>query len=377
MTMDVLIPEELRMLQSTVRQFVENEVVPLESDYAEELPTDIRTQMQVKLRDMGLWALSVPEEYGGAGINTLGMTLVIEEVHKSMLSRNLIGGGVNPLLYGASDYLKEKYLHPVVRGERHSAGAFSEPGAAGDLGGIQTSYTRDGDDYVLNGTKIWITKGHEADHVVVLAREKGTERQEGVTWFIIDADTPGFEVSRVIPMMGQTTTAELQMTDCVVPSAHRLTAEGGAWSVAQKSLNGLRLMNGPQVLGLAQRCQDLAVAYAMGRKTFGSLLSERQAVQSMIADSEIEMFATRSMVWQAAMKADRGEDVRREAQMIKVFATEMAGRVIDRSLQIHGAAGYSKDLVIEQYYRAVRAYRIFEGPNEVHRWRLGRNMMRG
>ncbi|MDP7534168.1 MAG: acyl-CoA dehydrogenase family protein, partial [SAR202 cluster bacterium] len=279
MTMDVLIPEELRMLQSTVRQFVENEVVPLESDYAEELPTDIRAQMQVKLRDMGLWALSVPEEYGGAGINTLGMTLVIEEVHKSLLSRNLIGGGVNPLLYGASDYLKEKYLHPVVRGERHSAGAFSEPGAAGDLGGIQTSYTRDGDDYVLNGTKIWITKGHEADHVVVLAREKGTERQEGVTWFIIDADTPGFEVSRVIPMMGQTTTAELQMTDCVVPSAHRLTAEGGAWSVAQKSLNGLRLMNGPQVLGLAQRCQDLAVAYAMGRKTFGSLLSERQAVQ--------------------------------------------------------------------------------------------------
>jgi acyl-CoA dehydrogenase len=374
--MDALIPEELRMLQGTVRQFVENEVMPLEAEFEEELPPDVRAPLQAKLREMGMWALSVPTEYGGAGVNTLGMALVTEETHKSMLSRDLIGGGVNPLLYTASDYLKEKYLHPVVRGEVRSTGAFSEPNAVGDLGGIQTSYTRDGDDYILNGTKIWITKGHEADHVVVLAREKGTERKEGMTWFVVDAGTPGFEVSRVIPMMGQTTTAELQMTDCMVPAANRLTAEGAAWSDAQKSLNSLRLMNGPQVLGLAQRCQSLAMEYAKRRVTFGYPLAERQAVQFMIAESEIEMYATRAMVYEAARRVDMGEDVQREAGMIKVFSTEMAGRVIDRALQIHGAAGYSKDLAIEQFYRSVRAYRIFEGPNEVHRWRLGRNMLR-
>ena len=213
-TMDALIPEELRMLQSTVRQFVENEVMPLEADYDEELPPDVSAPLQVRLREMGLWALSVPLEYGGGGGDTLGMALVTEETHKSMLSRDLIGGGVNPLLYTASDYLKEKYLHPVVRGDVRSAGAFSEPSAAGDLGGIQTSFTRDGDDYILNGTKIWMNNRHEADHVVVPAREKDTERHEGVTWFIVDAEMPGSEVSRVIPMMGRTTTAELQMTPC-------------------------------------------------------------------------------------------------------------------------------------------------------------------
>ncbi len=374
--MDVSIPEELRMLQSTVRQFVENEVMPLEAEYHEELPPEVRDPLQAKLRELGLWALNVPEEHGGAGINTLGMALVAEDVYKSMLSRNLIGGNANPQLYSASDYLKEKYLYPVVRGEVRSAGALSEPNAAGDLGGIEMSATRDGDDYILNGTKVWINKGHLADHVFVLARMKDTQRHEGMTWFVVDSGTPGFEVSRVIPMMGETTTAELSFTDCVIPAAQRVTPEGGAWNVAQNSLNRARFLIGAQVLGMSERCQAMAMEYSKVRTTFGQPLAERQAVQFMLAESEIDMYATRTMVHDAARRVDMGEDVQREAGMIKVFATEMASKVIDRAMQIHGAAGYSKDLVIEQYYRAVRAYRIFEGPNEVHRWRLARNMLR-
>ncbi|MDP6422357.1 MAG: acyl-CoA dehydrogenase family protein [SAR202 cluster bacterium] len=374
--MDALIPEELRMLQSTVRQFVENEVMPLETEYQDELPPEVRDPLQARLRELGIWALSVPAEYGGADISTLGMTLVSEEIYKSMLSRNLIGGGVNPLLYNASDYLKEKYLHPVVRGEVKSAGAFSEPNAAGDLGGIETTAERDGDDYILNGTKVWIRGAHEADHVFVLARMKGTQRHIGTTWFIVDAGTPGFEVSRRIPMMGDTTLNELSFTDCVVPAAQRVTAEGGAWEAAQRSLNRARFLIGAEVLGMAERCQAMAMNYSKSRVTFGQPLAERQAVQFMLAESEIEMYATRAMVHEAARRVDLGEDLQREAGMIKVYSTEMAGRVIDRAMQIHGAAGYSKDLVIEQFYRAVRAVRIFEGPNEIHRWRLARNMLR-
>ena len=373
----VTIPEELRMLQSTIRQFVENEVMPHEADgYEDDLPLEIKEPLQAKLRELGLWGLGVPEEYGGAGINTLGGALVAEEVNRCMLSRNLIGGGADGRLYSSSDYLKEKYLFPTLRGELRGAGAFSEPNAAGDLGGIETNAVRDGDNYILNGTKTWVNNAHQADYVTVLVRMKGTTRRDGMTWFIVDAGTPGYEVGRVIPMMGYTTTAELFFSDCVVPAAHRLTPEGGAWGDAQESLDRNRMMIGARALGMAGRCQDMAIDYSKKRVTFGYPLAERQAIQFMLVESEIEMYATRAMVHQAAVNADLGTVSNREAAMIKIFASEMAGRVIDRALQIHGAAGYSKDMVIEQFYRAIRAFRIFEGANEIHRWRLARNMLR-
>ena len=378
MTMDVTIPEELRMLQRTIREFVENEVIPLEIDYHEDhLPPEVAEPLQAKLRELGIWALNVPEEYGGAGINILGMALVMEEINKCMLSRNLIGGSVNENFYTASDYLKEKYMYPTIRGELHSAGAYSEPNAAGDLGGIETNAVQDGDDYVINGTKTWVAlHGHEPDYAVVLARMRGTERRQGMTWFIVDYGTPGFDVGRAIPMMGYSTTSELFFSDCRIPATQRLTPEGGAWGHAQRSLNRGRLLIGGRALGMARRCQAMAIDYSKQRKTFGYVLAERQAIQFMLAESEIEMHATRAMLHEAARKADMGEDNPREAAMLKIFASEMAGRVIDRALQIHGAAGYSQDMVIEQFYRAIRAFRIFEGANEIHRWRLARNMLR-
>lgn len=378
--MDFTIPDELRMVKNLVRQFVQEEVIPLETEYRladgdEDLPSEVREKLQTKLRDLGLWALAVPKEYGGAGLGCLGMCLVTEETHRSTLSRTLIGGGADPRLFAASDYLKEKYLYPTLRGEISGRGAFSEPGAGSDLAGIQTTAERDGDEYIINGTKIW--QSPKGNYTVVLARMKGTQRRDGMTRFIVDDETPGFQISRTVPLMGHKTTAELVFDNCRVPASHRLTPEGEAWASAQLSLNMTRVYVAARCLGMASRCIEMAVDYAKVRHTFGEPLSNRQGVQFMLADAAIGLHATRMMMYHTAWKADNGEDIRHEASMLKVFSTEMGFNAVDSAMQIHGAAGYSKEMPIESFFRTIRAARIYEGPNEVHRYVVARNLFRG
>jgi acyl-CoA dehydrogenase len=378
--MEFALPEELRMVRSLLRKFVDENVIPLENDYPnadgdEDLPKDVRKGLQGKLRGLGLWAIDVPQEHGGAGLGALGGALVTEETHRSVLSRTLIGGGADPRFYNASDYLKEKYLYPTVRGEKKCRSAYSEPGAGSDLAGIQTTAERVGDGYVLNGTKIWLSE--DADYTLVLARMKGTKRREGMTWFVVDEGTQGLRITRRIPMMGHKTTIELLLDNCYVPEAQRLTPEGEAWGFAQESLNKTRVYIAGRCLGLAGRCIEMALSYAKVRQTFGAPLSDRQGVQFMLADAAIGLHATRMMMYHAAWRADRGEDVSHEASILKVFATEMAFKAIDAAMQIHGAAGYSKDMPIERFFRTVRAGRIYDGPNEIHRYVIARNLLRG
>jgi alkylation response protein AidB-like acyl-CoA dehydrogenase len=324
----------------------------------------------------GLWQPAVPVEYGGAGVDPIGMCVVIEETHRSMLARNITGPRVNEFLYGDSEVIRDKYLYPTIRGERQGCTAFSEPGAGGDVAGIVTNYERVEGGYVLNGNKIWSSDSTTADYVAVLARMKGTQRREGHTLFLVDRDAPGCTFVRQIHALGFSEMGEWSFEDCFVPESQRATPEGKAWEVSQSRWTTARYLFGSQCLGLAGRCQDMAVKYVKTRSTFGQLLADRQGVQFMLADSEIDLQATRVMVYQAAWRAEQGMDVRHDASIIKCFATEMGQRVIDRAMQIHGAAGYTTELPIESHYRTVRGLRIAEGPNEVHRWVLARNLLR-
>ena len=378
--MDLTIPEEIRMLQSTIRKLVDAEIIPHEREYHDdyELPDEIRLPLRKKVQALGLWNLGVPAELGGGGLNTVGWFLTEEETHRSWLSNRVFDSGVSPLLYDASDYIKEKYLYPTLRGELRGATGLTEPGAGGDLAGIATNAQRDGDNYVLNGAKMWNGWGHQCDYMVVLARMKGTQRREGVTHFIVDRGAPGFVVDRAIQMMGFSETSESHLEDCVVPSVNRLTPEGKGWGFAQGvHLSRSRVRNAAESLGPAVRALEMAVDYANQRSTFGEPLSSRQMVQCKLADSATEVYAARTMMIDLTWKIDNGQDVRHELSMAKVFVSEMAARVVDKAIQIFGAAGYSKDLPLERFYRDVRAVQIIEGPNDIHRWLVARNLLRG
>jgi acyl-CoA dehydrogenase len=379
--MDLKIPEELRMVQSTIRKLVETEIIPYEREYHDdnELPDEIRIPIREKVKSLGLWNLGVPAELGGGGLNTMGLFLSENETHKTWLSSRVFDTVISPAtLFEASDYIKEKYLHPTLRGDLRIAAGLTEPGAGGDLAGITTTARRDGDNYALNGSKVWTSWGYRCDYMIVVARMEGTQRREGITHFIVDRGTPGFVVDRPIPMMGYSETSESHFENCVVPSVNRLTLEGEGWRVAQGvHLLRSRVRNAAETLGPAERSLEMAVDYANQRSTFGEPLASRQMVQCKLAESAIEVHASRTMMIDLTWKIDNGQDARHELSMAKVFVTEMAARVIDKAIQIFGAAGYSKDLPLERLYRDVRAVQIIEGPNDVHRWLVARNLLRG
>tara|TARA_B100000315_G_scaffold258868_2_gene312520 strand:+ start:14 stop:1150 length:1137 start_codon:yes stop_codon:yes gene_type:complete len=376
--MDFALSEAHVMLGRTYRQFVEREVIPLEQEYKAQLrlPDEALRPIEEKVKAAGLWQPAVSVEYGGGGIDKIGMAVITEETSRSVLARNITGPKVNEFLYYDSDVIRDKYLFPTIRGEKLACTAFSEPGAAGDVAGIVTTAEKVEGGYLLNGNKIWSSNSPDADYVAVLARMKGTQRREGHTLFVVDRDAPGCTFVRPIPALGHAVFGEWLFQDCFVPDSQRTTPEGGAWGVSQARWTTHRYLYGAQSLGLAGRCQDMAIRYVKTRSTFGQPLANRQAIQFMLADSEIGLQAMRVLVFQAAWKAEQGMDARHDAAIVKVFATETGTKVIDRALQIHGAAGYSTDLPIENHYRDIRGLRISDGPNEIHRHVIARNILR-
>ena len=376
--MDFGLSEAHLMLGRTLRQFVDREIIPLEREYPGmvELPDEALRPIEEKVKAAGLWQPAVSVELGGGGIDKIGLAVVTEETWRSVLARNMTGPRVNEYLYHDSDVIREKYLMPTIRSEKRGATGFSEPDAAGDVAGITTTAEKVEGGYVINGGKIWSSNAERADYVAVLARMKGTERREGHTLFLVDRGAPGCTYVRTIPTLGFALFGEWHFQDCFVPDSQRTTPEGGAWSVAQARWTTARYLFGAQSLGLAGRCQDMALRYVKTRSTFGQPLANRQAIQFMLAESEIGLQAIRALTFQAAWKAEEEMDVRHDASIVKVFATETATQIIDRSLQIHGAAGYSTDLPIEVHYRTIRGLRIADGPSEVHRMVVARNILR-
>jgi acyl-CoA dehydrogenase len=287
------------------------------------------------------------------------------------------------LLRAANSEQQAKYLKPLARGDIRSCFAMTEPapGAGSDPTMLRTHAERRGDRWVINGRK-WFTSGAKgAAFAIVAAVTDGTvPAKQGVTLFIVDADTPGYQVVRTIPTMtggGLGGHCEVSLTDCEVPDSQILGGRGNGFKLMQVRLGPARLTHCMRWLGAATRALEIATDYARRRQAFGKSLSEHQAVQWMLADSAIELHASRLMVLQAAWKLERGEEARQETSMCKVFVAEAVGRVIDRAIQICGALGISRDLILERFYREVRAFRIYDGPSEVHRMVIARQVLKG
>ncbi|MFO1081629.1 MAG: acyl-CoA dehydrogenase family protein [Reyranellaceae bacterium] len=379
------IPEDHRALQETVRRFVERELMPLEprmlareaAGHELHLTDEETAPLLAKCRELGLWGLDAPAELGGADLPTAALMLVQEE-----LSRTVVPFTFPPespvlrlLLAVANDDQKERYLAPYAEGRLRSATAISEPGAGADPTAMASKAVRRGDGWVLNGRKIWISYAPRADFTVVLARTEAGRDHRGITAFLVDRDTPGFRIEREIAMLGGHRTYEIVLEDCFVPDSQVLGEPGKGFGYLQLRLTRRRLLMGPMCIGIARRALDMMVEHANRRVTFGEPLASRQAVQWWIADGLTAIHACRLMVLDAAAKQEAGEDVRTEASMIKVFATEMAQRIVDRAMQAFGAMGMAKEMPLQLLAQKARIMRVYEGPSEVHRMVVARRAL--
>jgi len=383
--MDFELPEEIQIIKNTMHEFVERELIPLERDYrpeGEEMPEELYKPLQEKTKAMGFWMLDVPAEYGGAELDLLTRCVIQEEVSRSVAtpfrSNPIFGPDVRAVLFQCNDEQKERYLYPVIRGEKTACFAQTEPDAGGDPAGMKTRAVLDGDDYVLNGTKRFITGAGGSDFAQVMAVTDPEKRARGgITCFLVDMDTPGVTIERRWPTMMGDAPYQILFDNARVPAANVIGEVGQGFGLAQKWLQEGRIKgHGARCLGIAERSLEMMMDYAEIRTTFGKPLAERQAVQFMVADSTMELHMARLLVYECAWRHDRGEDVRNLAYMVKCVCTEMASRVVDRAIQVHGGIGLTKELPLEWWYRQVRSIRITEGATEVLRWRLAQNLMR-
>ncbi|SFV02613.1 acyl-CoA dehydrogenase [Alicyclobacillus macrosporangiidus] len=380
--MDFTLTEEQKMVQRTIREFIEKEVMPYEPQVLrnerEGRPglsrSEIR-ELQLKAKRLGFWGINTPEEYGGANLGPVMTALIQMEVGRTFVPFQF-GGSADNILYACNEEQKKRYLIPVINGERRSCFALTEPGAGSDAANIRMSAVKDGKYWVLNGEKIFITNGNEADFAMVFAvtdKEKGA--RGGVTCFLVDREM-GWR-SEPIHTMGEWSPASLIFENVRVPEENVLGEVGGGFDLAMKWIGQGRWVIPARGIGAAERLLQMAIDHAKMRVTFGKPIAERQAIQWMIADSAVEIEATRWLVLRAAWLAERGQDNRHAASMAKLYGANMANRVCDRVLQIHGGMGYTKELPIERWYREMRVWRIFEGTDEIQRFIIARNLLKG
>jgi acyl-CoA dehydrogenase len=382
--MDFELPEDLRLLQKTVRDFVDRELIPIEMQAMDGpvMRPEIRAQLERKARDLGLWHLEVPQEYGGQGLSMLGMTVVWQEISRTVAmpprGPAVFGPEIRGILFMLNDAQKEKYLFPVLRGEKQTAFAQSEPDAGADPGAMRTTAVRQGGHYVINGYKRWITGAKTADFLqLVAATDRAKGSRGGLSMFLVDMDTPGVKVTRETQSMMGDLTYEIALDDVKVPAENLIGNEGDGMSKAQTWITAGRLYQACRGLGVAQRCIALMGKYAKERVTFGAPLAERQAVQFMLADSVTEHAMTQLLVHRTALRADAGTLARHESYMTKIAGTELGFRVADRCMQIHGAMGLALEMPISKMWRDARSFMITEGPVEVMRMVLAREILRG
>ena len=382
--MDFSLPDEFRMLKDQMRRFVNTQIIPHERESLEdcdELKPEWKKKFVAGAKELGIWMLEVPEEYGGVGLSLVGRAVVWQELARTIglpsRGETITGPTVRHILYSLTGEMKEKYLLPVLRGEKRSCFAQTEPDAGSDPGGMRTTAVREGDHYVINGTKRYISGADKANFMQLMAatdRSKGSHG--GISCFIVDMNTPGVKLgTRYQTMMGDAPW-EIVLDNVRIPVSHRVGDEGDGFKLAQKWLGAGRVKHGARALGVAERCLELATSYAKQRETFGKLLSERQGIQWKLADIYIELEAARLLVFQAASKLDAGEDARTDAYVCKYFADEMAFRAADVCMQIHGGMGLMTDLPIEKMWRQQRSYRITEGASEVMQMVIARHVLK-
>lgn len=383
--MDFTLPEELRILREQLRRFVDAEIIPHERETLEDSGDELKPEWRAKLvkgaKDIGIWMMEVPEEHGGAGLNLVGRAVVWQELARTIglpsRGETITGPSVRHILYNLEGELREKYLLPVLRGEKKACFAQTEPDAGSDPGGMRTTAVLDGDHYVINGTKRFISGAGRSHFMQLMAatdRAKGS--RGGISCFLVDMDTPGVKLgARYQTMMGDAPW-EIILDNVRVPAKNMIGEEGGGFKLGQKWLGTGRVKHGARALGVAERCLEMATSYAKQRSTFGKPLAERQGIQWMLADIYIELEAARLLVFQAASKLDAGEDARTDAYICKYFADEMAFRAADACMQIHGGIGLTTDLPIEKFWRQQRSYRITEGASEVMKHVIARHVLK-
>jgi acyl-CoA dehydrogenase len=376
-------PDTLEQLVGTVRRFVDERLIPLEAevDREDRVPHAIVEEM----RALGLFGLTIPEAYGGLGLSTSEEVRVAFELgrtspaFRSVIGTN-IGIGSQGLVMDGTEGQKRHYLPKLAAGEIIGSFALTEPGAGSDAGSLRTSARRDGDGYVLNGGKRYITNAHVAGLFTVFARtDPDSHGARGVSAFLVPRDTPGLSLGTPERKMGQkgAQVCDVIFDDCRVPADALIGEhEGTGFKTAMKTLDRGRIHIAAVSVAVAERLIDMSLAYALEREQFGQPIAEFQLVQAMLADSKAEAYAARCMVEETARRRDAATDVSTEAAICKYWCTEMVGRVADRAVQIHGGAGYIADYHVERFYRDVRLFRIYEGTSQIQQLIIARSMIR-
>ncbi len=383
--MDLQLTPEQELIIAMVRRFVREEILPLELQLdpdADELPARDKTRLVSLVKDMGLYGLDIPPEYGGPEIDLVTRTLIAVEMsqHRAGLYApcyGVFGGAGLAQLFEATERQKERYLYPTLRGEKKGFFGLTEPSGGSDPArAIQTRAVRKGDDWIINGSKIFISGADKADFGLVFARTDSAKGRNGVTCFIVDTDTPGFHVRRIVHTLRAARYAtELSFEDMCVPHENVLGEVNKGFAIANDRLSRQRIPYAATCVGVAIKAHEMALAYVPQRETFGAPLSSRQAIQWMLVDNEIDIRQSRWLTLEAAAKAERGESFRKEAAIAKLVATEAASRVVDRCIQMFGGYGVTKDFPFERWYREMRIRRIGEGPSEVQRHIIARDIL--
>jgi acyl-CoA dehydrogenase len=374
--------ETINQLVDLIERFVRERLVPAEEQLAEEgsLPDNILAEM----KELGLFGLTIPEEYGGLGLTMEEEILVAIALGRtSPAFRSIIGTnngiGSAAVVFNGTEEQKNKYLPKYATGEWVSCFCLTEPDAGSDAASLKTSAIRDGDHYVLNGTKRYITNAKVANTFNVMARTNpDIKGARGISSFIVERDTPGITLGPIDKKMGQSgsMTCDVIFEDCRVPADCLIGEEGEGFITAMKVLDRGRLHIAGVSVGVAERLIKDALEYAIQRKQFGKPIAEQQLIQAMLADSQTETYAAKCMIMETARKRDNGESVSTESSACKLFATEMVGRVADRAVQIHGGAGYMSEYAVERFYRDVRLFRLYEGTSQIQQIIIARNMIK-
>ena len=377
--------DTLHQLLDTIRRFVRNRLMPLEEQVAstDQIPESVISEM----RELGLFGLTIPEEYGGLGLNTEEECKVaIELGYTSAAFRSVIGTnngiGSQGLVMDGTDDQKENYLPRLASGEIIGSFALTEPNVGSDSANVQTKAEKDGDSYILNGTKRWITNANIANLFTVFARTDQSQKgSSGVSAFLVDANTPGISLSSKYKKMGQqgAHVCDVIFDNCQVPEVNIIGGPNNVnngFKTAMKTLDRGRIHISAFAVGCAKRLIEVSTQFSLEREQFGQSISNFQMIQAMLAESQTECYAAETMVFDAAKRRDRGEKVNLHASCCKLYASEMVGRVADRAVQIHGGAGYMDEYAVSRFYRDVRLFRIYEGTSEIQKTIIARNLLK-
>jgi alkylation response protein AidB-like acyl-CoA dehydrogenase len=374
--------DDVKMLRQAIREFAVKEVAPIAREIDEQERVPFETLK--KAGELGLLGLPFPEQYGGIDAGIIGYCVLMEEINRKCASTATIIGahaqlcGMSIFLSGNEDQ-KERYLRALCEGSKLGAWALTEPGAGSDAAHIRTTATQQGDEWILNGSKMWITNGSFADVLVVFAsNDRSLGARGGITAFIVEKDFPGFRVGKVEDKMGlrASHTASLYFEDCRVPAANVLGPVGGGFPIAMQTQDIGRCALGASSLGSAKEAYELALKYAIERQQFGRPIADFQAIQFKLAQMVVKIYTMEQIVYDCAKKVDRGESATLESSVVKLYCTEMASEVIDEAIQIHGGMGFSRELPLERMYRDARVTRIFEGTIEIQRHVIAREILK-